>query len=221
MLWYFPRCPAGTVQPRHRAPLWKPASASRFRQRVLLGLCHAIYICIPCALSVDLGLDPSWIFLPELWQTINSLLYLLPAFSARRQRVRRGSLSSCIIPAGSDAPPASRFPTLASTEQRRARCHSLLNTTRRGCRRGKRSCRGKQEAFCGNPSCFLGRKQSKEAQLGGVPAAGGWLRRCAASLLGISPHLLRKCKQGFAGVRALLWKGKEVSRYGCCCLLGS
>lgn len=158
MLWYFPRCPAGTVQPWHRAPLWKPASASRFRQRVLLGLCHAIYICIPCALSVDLGLDPSWIFLPELWQTINSLLYLLPAFSARRQRVRGGSLNSCIIPAGSDAPPASRFPTPASTEQRRARCHSLLNTTRRGCRRGKRSCRGKQEAFCGNPSCFLGRK---------------------------------------------------------------
>lgn len=42
-----------------------------------------ICIWIPFALCVLLGLDPSWISLPELWQTVNSLLSLLPAFPAR------------------------------------------------------------------------------------------------------------------------------------------
>ena len=59
----------------------------------------------------------------------------------------------------------------------------------------------------------------------GVPAVGGWPRKCTAWLLGISPCLL--CKPVQAGIyrdaiyKAFMGKEKEVSWFDWCRLLGS
>lgn len=54
-------------------------------------------------------------------------------------------MSSCIIPAGSDAPPANRSSTRSTAP--------LFGLT--GATEENRVPEGKQEAFCGTPGCFL------------------------------------------------------------------